>query len=163
MEGLKVPRERSFRTRSLKAPVRPPLGISLLVVAALTASPAVAQSTNYSRADATSGVAVQLNFHASANKNCSPAPPPRIRVLEIPKYGTLTVRKGEATVNSIPGCQAFKTTAEVIIYRSRPGYVGQDRLVYEMTSVNGEVATFNITVDVKMGAQTPPKRQENPI
>jgi hypothetical protein len=143
--------------------MKPPLGNYLLVVAALTSSSVVAQSTNYSRADATSGVAVQLNFHATANKNCSAAPPPRIRVLEIPKFGTLTVRKGEATINSIPGCQAFKTTAEVVIYRSRPGYVGQDHLIYELTSINGEVATFDITVEIKMGAQTPPKTPENPI
>ena len=112
---------------------------------------ASAQTVNYSRVEALSGLALQLNYHATANKNCSPSPAPTIRVIDVPRFGTLAVRKGEATIGSVPGCQPFKTPAEVVIYTARPTYVGSDHVKYEVTSSNGQVDDFDITIDVKRG------------
>jgi hypothetical protein len=131
-----------------------------LAVALLAPNTLAAQSTSYSRAETTSGTQVQLNYHATARKNCTAMPLPTIRVLQVPKAGTLTVRRGEATIASIADCQPFKTPAEVVFYQSRPAYVGPDHLIYEVTSANGEVANFDISIEVKEGP--PQRRPENP-
>jgi hypothetical protein len=53
--------------------------------ASLAAAPALAQDANYMSVEATSGKPLQLSYHASAHKNCTPAPLPTIRVVEAPK------------------------------------------------------------------------------
>jgi hypothetical protein len=68
--------------------------ILLCAIASLTATAALAQDVNYTSVEATSDKPVQLSYHASAHKNCTPAAQPTIRVLEPPRSGTLTVRGG---------------------------------------------------------------------
>src|SRR5580700_8733470 len=131
-----------------------------LAVALLAPATLAAQSTSYSRAETTSGAQVQLNYHATAKKDCTAMPLPSMRVLEVPRHGTLTVRKGEAMIAHIADCQPFKTPAEVVFYQSRAAYVGQDHLIYEVTNANGEVANFDISIEVKEGPRQ--RRPENP-
>lgn len=57
-------------------------------VAGLTATSALAQDANSASVNATSDKPVELSCHASAHKNCTPAAPPTIRVIEAPKSGT---------------------------------------------------------------------------
>ena len=71
---------------------------------ALAASAALAQATNYTSVEATAGKPVQLTYHASANKNCTPAPLPTVRVTQAPKAGVLIVRKAVLTTDKIAGC-----------------------------------------------------------
>lgn len=84
-------------------------------VGTLGAPATLAQSVHYSRVEAVSGVGVQLQFHATVKKDCTLLPPPSVRVLEVPKSGTLTLRKGVATINSVAGCQAIKAPAEAVL------------------------------------------------
>jgi len=117
--------------------------------ASLTATGTLAQDANYSSVEATSEKPVQLSYHASAHKNCTPAPLPTIRVIEAPKSGILTVRKAELTTDKVAGCPAVKVPAQVIFYQARTGYAGPDHVKYEVTSENGEVATYDVTIAVK--------------
>jgi len=43
-------------------------------IASLTATAALAQDVNYTSVEATSDKPVELSYHASAHKNCTPAP-----------------------------------------------------------------------------------------
>ena len=52
---------------------------SLGAVVSLTATATLAQDANYSSVEATSDKPVQLSYHASAHKNCTPAPQPTIK------------------------------------------------------------------------------------
>jgi hypothetical protein len=113
----------------------------------------IAQSANYSSAETTWDKPVRLNVHASAHKNCTPGALPTVRVIEPPKSGTLTVREAALTTNRFTGCPPIKTPARVVFYQPRAGYVGPDHVVYEVTSENGEVATFDFTIDVKTPSQ----------
>ena len=79
---------------------------------------------NYTSVDATSDKPVQLGYHASAHKNCTPAPLPTIRVIEAPKSGMLTVRRAVLTTERVAGCPGLKTPAQVVLYLARPGYAG---------------------------------------
>jgi hypothetical protein len=115
----------------------------------LTAMAALAQDANYMSVEATSGKAVQLSYHASAHKNCTPAPLPTIHVIEAPKSGTLTVRGAVLKTNKVASCAGLKTPAQVVFYLAHAGYVGPDHVKYEVTSENGEVATNDVTIAVK--------------
>jgi hypothetical protein len=130
--------------------------VFLCAAAGLTATTAFAQDANYTSVEATSEKPVQLSYHASAHKNCTPAPLPTIRVIEAPKSGTLTVRKAVLKTDKIAGCPGLKTPAQVVFYLARPGYTGPDHVKYEVTSENGEVATNDVTITVRAApAQRP--------
>jgi hypothetical protein len=124
----------------------------------ILASAAMAQTaTNYTSIEAPAGKPVQLTYHASANKNCAPAPPPTIRVTQPPKDGVLTVRKAVLTTDKIAGCPRLKTPVQVVFYQAREGYAGPDHVSYEVTASNGEVGDFDVTITVKAApAPTPP-------
>jgi hypothetical protein len=77
--------------------------------ASLMGVPSLAQSTNYTSVEATSDNPVQLSYHASAHKNCTPAPLPTVRVIEAPKSGTLTVRGAVLKTDKVAGCPGLKT------------------------------------------------------
>jgi hypothetical protein len=119
------------------------------VAASLTATIVLAQDANYTSVEATSGKLLQLSYHASAHKNCTPAPLPTIRVIEAPKSGTLTVRGAVLKTNKVAGCPGLKTPAQVVFYLAHAAYVGPDHVKYEVTSENGEVATNDVTIVVK--------------
>jgi len=116
--------------------------------ASLTAAAALAQDANYTSVEATSGKLLQLSYHASAHKNCTAAPLPTIRVIEAPKYGTLTVRGAVLKTDKIAGCPGLKTPAQVVFYMAHAGYAGSDHVKYEVTSENSD-ATNDVTIVVK--------------
>ena len=132
--------------------------------ASLMATATLAQDTNYTSVDATSGKPVQLGYHASAHKNCTPGALPTIRVIEAPKSGMLTVRRAVLTTERVAGCPGLKTPAQVVLYLARPDYAGPDHVKYEVTSENGEVATNDVTITVKAApAQSPPAAGDRPL
>ena len=107
---------------------------------------------------------MQLGYHASAHKNCTPGSLPTIRVIEAPKSGMLTVRRAVLTTDKIAGCPGLKTPAQVVLYLARAGYAGPDHVKYEVTSENGEVATNDVTIAVKAApAQSPPAAGGRPL
>jgi hypothetical protein len=127
-------------------------------IAGFMVSTALAQATNYTSIEVPAGKAVQLTYHASANKNCAPAPPPTVRVTQPPKGGALIVRKAVLTTDKIAGCPKLKTPAQVVFYQARADYAGPDHVGYEATDSNGEVASYDVTITVKAAppAPTPP-------
>ena len=78
-------------------PMRPSTMLLSCAIAGFVASAALAQAVNYTSVEATAGKPLQLSYHASAHKsNCTPAPLATFDVLQAPKLGLLTVRKGHA-------------------------------------------------------------------
>ncbi len=109
-----------------------------------------ASSSNYASFDATPEKPLELGYYASAHKGtCSPAPLPEIRIVEAPKSGQLTVRRGELTTNKIPGCPGLKTPVQVVFYQARADSTGSDHIVYTVKSENGEVSTYDVTINIK--------------
>jgi len=130
-------------------PMRPSTMLLSCAIAGLVASAALAQAVNYTSVEATAGKAVQLTYHASAHKNCTPAPLATFDVLQAPKLGLLTVRKGLLTTNNVAGCPGLKIPAQVVFYRARAGSAGPDHVVYKVTSANGEVETYDVTINIE--------------
>lgn len=110
-----------------------------------------AQSTSYSSVEVIGATPLPLGYYASANKNCTPAALPTLRVTQAPKHGALTAKRAVLATSKIAGCPDLKIPAQVIFYQSRQDYVGPDHLAYEITSANGEVKSFDISIEVKPG------------
>ena len=130
----------------------PLLPLSAALVVAVISNAALAQpapTSNYTSIEATSDKPVQLSYHGSAHKNCTPAPLPTIRVVQVPKAGTLTVRRALLTTDKIAGCPGLKIPAQVVFYQARAGATGRDHIVYEVTDFNGEVGTYDVTIKIK--------------
>jgi len=134
-------------------------------ITSLVASAALAQAVNYTSVEATAGKPLQLSYHASAHKNCTPAPLATFDVLQPPKLGLLIVRKAMLTTNKVTGCPGLKIPAEVVFYRGRDGSAGPDHVVYKVTSSSSEVEVFDVTITLKPGpppapAPSPPSKQK---
>lgn len=106
-------------------------------------------SNNYTSFDVIPARPLQVGYYASAHKNCTPAALPVIRVIEAPKLGILTVRRGELKTNQVAGCPELMIPAQVIFYQARVGSGGTDHLVYEVTNSAGEVGTYDVTINIK--------------
>jgi len=142
-------------------PMRPSTMLLSYAIAGLVVSVALAQASNYTSVEATAGKAVQLTYHASAHKNCTTAPLATFDVLQAPKLGLLIVRKAMLTTDKVAGCPRLKIPAQVVLYRGRDGSAGSDHVVYKVTSSNGEVETFDVTITVKPApAPSPPGGQK---
>jgi hypothetical protein len=144
-------------------PMRPSTMLLSCAIAGLVASAAFAQAANYTSVEATAGKPLQLTYHASAHKNCTPAPLATFDVLQAPKLGVLVVRKALLTTNKVAGCPGLKIPTEVVFYRGRDGSAGPDHVVYKVTSSGGEVETFDVTITLKPGpppTPSPPSKQK---
>jgi hypothetical protein len=64
----------------------------------------------------------------------------------------LTVRVAELTTTRVVGCPQLKTPAQVVFYESHAGCVGPDHVNFEVTSENGDVATYDVKITVKAAA-----------
>ena len=114
-------------------------------------------STNYTSVEATSEKPAQLSYHASVQKDCSPAPLPTVRVIAAPKAGILTVRAGQLTTSKVVRCGRVKTPVQLVFYQARADFAGLDELKYEVTSADGQVAIYEVTITVKeLPTQTKP-------
>jgi hypothetical protein len=125
---------------------------------AVFATPADAQSTNYSSVEVSGTTPLQLSYHASAHKNCTPAPLPTVRVIRVPTSGTLTVRRATLTTDKVANCPRLQIPAQVVFYTARAGYSGPDHVIYEVTDSNDEVSTYDVTIkvnDVHQPAEIP--------
>lgn len=121
---------------------------SLLVSAMAMGQPA--PTTNYTSFEAVPGKTVQIGFFGSASKkDCAPARAPTIRVIEPPRAGSLMVRHGEVAADKVGSCAPFKVPVQVVLYTAGRGEADADRLIYEVTSANGQVDTYQITINIK--------------
>ena len=139
----------------------PPLRALLFAcaTASVCATASLAQDVNYSSVNATPDKPVQLSYHASAHKsNCTPAAPPTVRIIAVPKSGILTVRDAVLTTDKIEGCPELKIPARVVLYTANAGYKGPDHVKYEVTNEEGRVAAYDMTIAVEAAhpAQNPP-------
>lgn len=128
---------------------------------ALCGSAAVAQSTSYTSAQVMAGNTVQLSYHASANRNCTPGKLPSIQVLVPPQSGALIVRRATLTTDKIAGCPRLKTPAQVVLYQADANYSGIVHVGYVVTDANGPKG-YDVTITVKPAGAKAPSQPATP-
>jgi hypothetical protein len=131
------------------------------VLAAMAQAPP--PSMNYTSFDATSAKAVQIGYYAFARKDCTAGPLPTIRVVEPPKSGTLTIRRGVLTTNGVAGCPSLRVPAEVAYYKARPGAAGSDHIIYIVTNAVGGEGAYDVTINIKEAPKTSAPTPGRPI
>jgi hypothetical protein len=77
------------------------------------------------------------------------SPLPVIRLIEAPKSGTRTLRRGELKTDQVAGCPGLKMPAQVVFYQARAGAIGTDHLVYLVANPTGEVGSYDVTIKIK--------------
>ena len=122
------------------------------------ASGASAQVVNYTTVEAVIGKPTRINYHGSANRDCTPDPPPTVRVIDPPRWGVLTVLKGDLTTNVLSNCPGLKVPAQIVFYAARSGATGRDHVSYEVTTASGKVMTYDVTIEIKHDAPNGERR-----
>jgi hypothetical protein len=137
------------------------IGVSMVFASTSSMPGALAQpapSKNYETVEAMPGKPVRIGIYGSANRrDCSPLRAPTIRVIEAPSSGSLSVRLGEATTDKIVGCPTIKIPVQAIVYTAKAN-ADSDRVIFEVTNANGEVAMHQIAVKIVPRAETPGAR-----
>jgi hypothetical protein len=139
-----------------------PVGVFVAAIGS-TGVAQVPGSNNYTAIQAHPGEPVQLGYYASANKDCSPAPLPTVRVIQVPRSGVLSVRRGVLTTDKVAGCPGLKTPAQITFYEGRAGSTGTDHLIYEVVDFNGEVGVYDVTVEITESAKPSVPGKEQPL
>ena len=152
----------------LAGPHRNVLGNRPALVALALFSPLAAFSqsvpaANYTSFEATSAKPLQIGYYATARRDCAPAQPPTIRVVEPPKSGILTIKPGELTTSAVAGCPALKTSALVVYYQARAGAIGADHFVYEVVGLDGKINGYDVTITIREPPKAPISGGDKPI
>jgi hypothetical protein len=132
---------------------------ALLQIASLgcimVGSSAAAEPTvTYSFVEVATQRLMRIDYYATFNLSCAPAPAPIISVVQNPKFGALIIRPGGLITKKVLACPVIKTPVLVVYYRSRIGYTGADHIVYSVTSRNGVVTIYDVNISVKGNAES---------
>lgn len=127
--------------------------LGLLCLQVLLAGSLAAQDSIYRAVRAPPGRSTQLNVHGNIGPNCVPGPPPPVRVVKPPTSGTLSVRDGKLKSERLRNCQQVDAPVRVVLYQPNAGFIGQDEIVYELTTANGKLETYSFTITVATGGQ----------
>jgi hypothetical protein len=130
------------------------LGVAV-VLAPLAALAQPTPTVNYTSFNATPGTQIRLGYYGSAHKNCMPAQIPQIHVLEPPKSGLLTIRRGDLTTEQIATCPHMKIPAMAVFYRVRDAAIGRDHVIYRVDSENGETSVYDVTISIQPAVKDP--------
>ncbi len=102
----------------------------------------------------TAGATLLLASPQALATDCSPLGPVSAKVVTPPQNGRISIRPGTAFSNFVPGdppfaCNARRTPATIITYRSSPGYVGEDSAAVQIFFPDGHapIILFRIAVD----------------
>src|SRR3954465_6046758 len=74
---------------------------------------------------------IQLSVHFTLKRDCSPSPPPELRVVTPPSNGTLSIRSGTVRAPQAGNCRNIEAQGRVVFYQSNVGYTGPDQVTVE--------------------------------
>jgi hypothetical protein len=102
-----------------------------------------------------SGRDINVGIFASMKPDCTPGTLPIVRLAVSPLHGKIVLKKGKLHATNFKQCLSTDLPAFVALYRSVPGFVGQDVLTLEIISTNGKKQFQRITITVgKSGSET---------
>jgi hypothetical protein len=127
------------------------VSVAAVLAAVVTSSPAAAESLVVK-----SGVETPLAWLGIYNMTtCTTMPLPVVNVIEQPKHGTLTVGRANRVIRSNNLCDGREISVMVALYRSRAGFHGADRAVFDVSrerstlGIHRREDRYTIDIDVK--------------
>ena len=142
------------------APLRAP---ALALVSLALAGPALAQTSNYRSMNVVAGKPTRLAVVTALKKDCTAGTIGGVKVVTVPKNGNLSLKRGKLKTPASFRCPNVETQAEAVFYQPKAKFTGDDEIVYETKSADGEVERFTvkITVGDKPGAPAPADKKDN--
>ena len=124
------------------------LGIWMVIIGTLV--PAIAQDQRvYESAQSVSGKQIKVGVFGTANtKECRSNPAPELRVVAPPQHGELVVQKGTLTTDRYPNCPKLNVAVQILLYQSKPDYVGQDSIAFVLSFANGTTQARSVAITV---------------
>ena len=99
------------------------------------------------------GQDIRVGVYATIRSDCKSGPPPTIRLTKQPSHGQVTVKQGKLRTTNLKQCLVAEVPAFVVIYKSAPGFSGDDALTLEVINANGKTQVQNITINVGPNAR----------
>ncbi len=118
------------------------------------AAPAAAQDNAEMRKTALTRQWIKVESFFHLNPDCSHVGYPTVRVTSGPSAGSVSIKRektysGFAADNSRAKCNASRSPAVTVYYRSNRGFTGQDRFTLELYWTDGDLWTRSVAVDVR--------------
>jgi len=124
------------------------LAISAFVIALLIV-PAWAQTEAVERTvKGQAGRDIRIGVFASISADCKAGPLPTIRLKQPPAHGAVTVKQGKLRSTNLRQCLAAEVPAFIVVYKSKPGFSGDDSVTLEVINAGGKTQLQKITVSV---------------
>jgi hypothetical protein len=92
---------------------------------------------------------IRIAVFTSIRPDCTAGQLPTVRLKQPPLNGTVTVRQGRMRTTNIKQCLAVEVPAFIALYRSSPGFSGQDSVLIEVVSAGGKTQLQRYTVTVE--------------
>lgn len=122
--------------------------------------PAAAQTSTYRSASVQAGKSARLAVVTPFKKDCSVGELGGVRVVNAPKHGALTLKRGKLKTPADFRCPNKEAVVEGVFYQAGNGYAGADEVTYETKSAEGEISRFVVQITVTAGAPAAaPKRE----
>jgi hypothetical protein len=137
------------------------LGSSLML-----AGVASAQTSNYRSITVPAGKQHRIAVVTALKKDCSVGQIGGVRVVTPPKNGNLQLKRGKLKTPASFRCPNVDTQAEAVLYQPKAKFTGDDEVVYDTKSADGQVERFTvkITVSDKPGAPDDTKgKKDEPL
>ena len=101
-----------------------------------------------------SGQRTRLFFNAAINPDCSPAPREKVRVVDPPKHGSITLVPGSdypyfVASNPRSACNTRRVEGEFVYYTPDANYTGEDRFTYEGYLPTGGGGRVNMLAHIR--------------
>jgi len=91
---------------------------------------------------------IRVGVYINVQPDCSSGPLPTIRLTTPPANGKVTVKSGKIKATNYKQCLALEVPGYIAVYRSIPGFSGNDLVTLEVKYPNGRTETQKITVTV---------------
>lgn len=99
------------------------------------------------------GIPVRIRTYTAFSRQCEPRPAPSIVIRDPAAHGTVGTRPGVATVTIItegaPDCSGHTLPGIDLIYTPQPGFVGTDRVTYDVVFITGQPRHDTALIDIR--------------
>jgi hypothetical protein len=119
-----------------------------------------AQTTVYSRAAARSGEPVRVAHYFTVSADCKLSSLP-ISVAAAPAHGVAVVKESKVKTRRAKRCGEIEGPTNVLYYRSKVGYTGDDTLTYKVTNSSGKSQEHVVQIKVSPASGTSISQQKS--
>jgi hypothetical protein len=98
---------------------------------------------------AVTGQETRVAALGSMGSGCKPNPAPDVSVAQNASYGVIRIVSATMKTNRFRQCPEAEIPVKVVFYKSQPNYVGEDKVVLDVSFVDGTASSESINITVK--------------